>query len=113
MKRIVVILVVLLLVAGGVWALTGGLTRTVEDRLENRLVAAGLSRSLSACMAERMTDRLSVVQLRKLERLGPEEGETAAPMTMAALLERVRRVGDREVLEVTAGSAAVCAFTAT
>lgn len=110
MKRILLVLLGVALVGGAAWVLTGGLTRSVEDRLEDELVLRGLPQPLAACMAGRMAERLSIAQLRKLERLGPEEGEAEGPLTMAGLLERVRRVGDREVLEVTAGSAAVCAF---
>ena len=58
-----------------------------------------------------MAQRLSITQLRKLENLRAEDGEADVPLSIAELLERVRRVGDREVLEVAASSAAVCAFT--
>ena len=58
----------------------------------------------------RMAQRLSVLQLRKLENLRAQEGERAIPLSIAEFLERVRRVDDGEVLEVAASSAAVCAF---
>ena len=65
---------------------------------------------MAGCMAERMAQRLSVIQLRKLENLRAQEGERAIPLSIAEFLERVRRVDDGEVLEVAASSAAVCAF---
>ena len=109
MRKVVIILAVLA-IGIGAWVLWEGAGGSVEERLESELVARGLSEPMAACMAERMADRLSLAQLRKLERLGPEEGETDVPLTMPEFLERVRRVDDPEVIEVTAGSTAVCAF---
>ena len=101
----------LLLAAFGLWATVGGgLQATVEDRLEDEFVARGLPQPMAECMAGRMAQRLSVTQLRKLENLRAEDGEADVPLSIAELLERVRRVGDSEVLEVAASSAAVCAF---
>ncbi|MEC7623232.1 MAG: hypothetical protein VYA25_03500, partial [Pseudomonadota bacterium] len=57
-----------------------------------------------------MAERLSVSQLRKLERLEAEEGEADIPLGVVELLERIRRVDDPEVVEVAASSAAFCAF---
>ena len=111
MKRIAVVFALLLVAGLIVWAtIGGGLQGTVEDRLENRMVAAGLPQPMAECLAGRMAERLSVNQLRKLENLRPEEGEADIPLSVAEFLERVRRVDDPEVLEVTASSAAICAF---
>jgi hypothetical protein len=50
--------------------LTGGcVSKLAEGRVRSALVDAGLSRPTAACMAERMTDRLSISQLRRLEAL--------------------------------------------
>ena len=76
------------------------------------MVAAGLPQPMAECMAGRMADRLSIDQLRKLESLRPEEGEADIPLNIAEFLERVRRVDDPEVLEVSTTSAAICAFGA-
>lgn len=111
MKRLLIVLALLAVVGAVVWAtLGGGLQGTAEDRLEAELTARGLPQPMAACMAERMAERLSVFQLNKLKELAPEEGEADGPLSVAELLERVRRVDDAEVLEVTASSAAVCAF---
>ncbi len=85
--------------------------RVAEDRVETALVEAGLPGETAACMAERMTERLSIDQLRKLERLKAREGEADIPVSLPEYLERVRRVDDPEVIEVTASSAAVCTFS--
>lgn len=108
--RWVVIILSLAAIGIGAWALSGGIGGSVEDRIEDELITRGLPEPMAICMAERMADRLSLSQLRNLERLQAEEGEADLPMTMPAFLERVRRVDDPEVIEVTASSAAICAF---
>ena len=113
MKRVAIILAVLVIAGLILWATVGGgFQGAVEDRLEDEMVAAGLPQPMAECMAGRMADRLSIGQLRKLESLRPEEGEADIPLNIAEFLERVRRVDDPEVLEVSATSAAICAFGA-
>ncbi len=88
-----------------------GCAKLAEDRVHDELVEAGLPDAMAECMAGRLAERLSLGQLRKLERLAPLEGEADVPLTIAEFLERVRRVDDPEVVEVTAAAAAVCAFS--
>ena len=57
-------------------------------------------------MAERMVDRLSLTQLRKLERL-QGLGQTRS---IPAFIAKVRQVDDPEALAVVTSSAAVCAL---
>ncbi|MFC3174502.1 hypothetical protein ACFOD9_09575 [Novosphingobium bradum] len=83
--------------------LSGCVERIAESRVRSALVESGLSAETSACMARRMVDRLTIAQLRKLQALrGPKR-------SLADYVAAVRKVGDREVLEVTASSAALCA----
>ena len=85
------------------FALAGCVQKIAESRVRTALVGAGLSEDISACMARRMVDRLTISQLRKLQALqGPKR-------TVAQYVEMVRRVGDRDVLEVTSSSAVLCA----
>ena len=113
MKRVAIILAVLVIAGLILWATVGGgFQGSVEDRLEDEMVAAGLPQPMAECIEDRMADRLSIGQLRKLESLRPEEGEADIPLNIAEFLERVRRVADPEVLEVSATSAAICAFGA-
>ena len=89
--------------AAATLALSGCVERIAESRVKSALVDAGLSDGVSTCMARRMVDRLTIAQLKKLRALqGPKR---SIPEYIAA----VRRVGDRDVLEVTASSAALCA----
>jgi hypothetical protein len=84
--------------------LTGGcVSKLAEGRVRSALVDAGLPQPTAACMAERMTDRLSISQLRRLEALrGPKR-------SVADYVWTVRRLEDPELLQVTLSSAALCA----
>jgi hypothetical protein len=76
-----------------------------EARLRAGLINAGLSESLAACMAERMVDRLSLAQLRRIGDL-PRAREAAS---VQQFLQRVRSLRDPEILAVSSSSAALCA----
>lgn len=71
--------------------------------VKSAMVEAGLSEPNAACMATRMTDRLSLVQLNKLKKLKGEK------RSLGDYVDAVRKVGDAEALSVTASSAALCA----
>jgi hypothetical protein len=91
------------LVVAALLAATGCVQKIAESRVRSALLDAGLSERNAECMAGRMVDRLSIAQLRKLERL---EGEKRS---LADYVVAVRRVGDTEAIAVTASSAALCA----
>jgi hypothetical protein len=78
-------------------------SKLAYGQVRSALLDAGLSERNSACMAERMTDRLSIGQLQRLKQL---KGTKRSLFDYAAA---VRRVGDSEAIEVTASSAALCA----
>jgi len=85
-----------------------GCATIAESRVENALLGAGLNQRIAGCMAGRMVDRLSISQLRRLEELR-RPSANAREASVPDYLDRVRRVGDAEVLSVTASSAALCA----
>jgi hypothetical protein len=76
-----------------------------EARLRAGLVRAGLPKPLSACMAERMVDRLSLKQLMRIADL-PKASRSES---IDQFLHRVRALGDAEIVGVTTSSAALCA----
>lgn len=88
---------------------SGCVQQIAEGRVRTALVDAGLSQRNAGCMAERMVDRLTIDQLKKLERVKAQPGEAKDPVTLSDYVSRVRRVGDAEVIGVTASSAALCA----
>ena len=77
-----------------------------ESRVEDALLRAGLSPSVSQCMARRLTDRLSIAQLRKLS--AAMEGGAGAPLTMAEIERRVDRIGDPQIVSVAASAGIGC-----
>jgi hypothetical protein len=83
---------------------------TPETRLRNGLVEAGLSKGIATCMAERMVDRLSLLQLRRLSALGSLDDKPLRELSLDQLLRKVRALKDPEILGVTTSSAAICAF---
>lgn len=97
------------LVLAGALALSGCVQTIAESRVRTALVEAGLSQKNADCMAGRMVDRLTIAQLKKLERVKARPGERDKPVTIGEYVERVRRVGDAEVVAVTASSAGLCA----
>ena len=80
----------------------GCVEKIAESRVRSALVEGGVSHEDAACMARRMVDRLSLAQLRRLEALRGEK------RTLGDYLDAVRRIGDAEVVGVTATSAALC-----
>lgn len=78
-------------------------SKLAYGQVKSAIIDAGLSEPNAACMATRMTDRLSLVQLNKLKQLRGEK------QSLADYVAAVRRVGDAEALSVTASSAALCA----
>ena len=102
MKRVLLpVLALALLLAG---------CATPEPRLRTGLQNAGLSKAMSACMAERMVDRLSLLQLRRLASLGSLKDKHVADLTLDQFFRKVRALKDPEILTVSTSSAAVCAL---
>ena len=77
---------------------------TPRSRVEAGLENAGLKPRLARCMADRMTDRLSLGQLRQLG------GLPKAPHahSLDQLLYRLRALGDPEIVRVTSKAAFAC-----
>lgn len=76
-----------------------------EARLRTGLMNAGLSQAMASCMAERMVDRLSLIQLRRIGDL-PRASSSGS---MGEFMHRIRSLGDPQILSVSTRSAALCA----
>ena len=86
-------------------ALLSACSALPEAQVRTGLMRAGLPRPLASCMAGRMVDRLSLIQLRRLGDL--PRANTNEPVDK--FLHHVRALGDPEILGVTTSSAALCA----
>jgi hypothetical protein len=85
---------------------------TPETRVRTALMDAGLSRPISACMADRMVDRLSLIQLNKLSGLKKLRGQDMRKITVEDFLKRTRSLQDPEILGVVSASGLICAIKA-
>jgi hypothetical protein len=73
---------------------------------------AGLSQPIAACMADRMVDRLSLIQLNKLNGLKKLRGQDMRKVTVEQFLRRTRALQDPEILGVATSSGLICAVKA-
>lgn len=83
---------------------------TPETRVRNSLMKAGLSAPMASCMAERMVDRLSLPQLRRLSSLSSLRERDVRAMTIDEFIYRTRALQDPEILQVVTSSGLRCAI---
>lgn len=98
------------LVAVAVLALSA--CATPETRVRTALIDAGLSKPVASCMADRMVDRLSLIQLNKLSGLKKLRGQDVRKLTVEEFLKRTRSLQDPEILGVVTSSGLICAVKA-
>ena len=102
MRRVLVVVALL--------AATGCVQKIAESRVRSALLDAGLSERNASCMAGRMVDRLSLLQLRRIGRLSQLRGSDPRSTSVESFLHRTRALQDPEILAVVMTSAGVCAF---
>lgn len=103
MKRIALVSIIVLALSA---------CATPETRVRTALMDAGLSQPIAACMADRMVDRLSLIQLNKLSGLKKLRGQDMRKITVEEFLRRTRALQDPEILGVTTSSGLICAVKA-
>jgi hypothetical protein len=84
---------------------------TPESRVRAGLIGAGISPSVATCMAQRMVDRLSLQQLRRLQSISTLRDQRIGGLTVAQFLHRARALGDPEIVSVVASAGIRCAIT--
>jgi hypothetical protein len=84
---------------------------TPETRIREALVDAGLSKKVSACMAGRMVDRLSLFQLNRLRGLKKLRDADAGKISVNEFLKRTKSLQDPEILGVVTSSGVICAVS--
>lgn len=102
MKRVVGLAAVLVLSA----------CATPETRVRTALVDAGLPKPIATCMADRMVDRLSLIQLNKLSGLKKLRNKDMQKTSIDEFLKRTRSLQDPEILGVVTSSGLICAVKA-
>lgn len=82
---------------------------TPETRVRKGLMSAGLSAPVSACMADRMVDRLSLGQLNKLNGLGKLRKRRPGDVSLNEFVKQTRSLQDPEIVGVVTSSGVICA----
>ena len=77
-------------------------SKLASGQVRQAMRDAGLSEANAHCMAARMTDRLSLIQLYRLRQLRGKN------RTLTDYVNAVRKQGDREAIQVVASSAFLC-----
>lgn len=98
------------LVAVSVLALSA--CATPETRVRTALMDAGLSKPIASCMADRMVDRLSLIQLNKLSGLKKLRNKDVRKLSVDEFLKRTKSLQDPEILGVVSSSGLICAVNA-
>lgn len=98
------------LVAVSVLALSA--CATPETRVRTALMDAGLSKPIASCMADRMVDRLSLIQLNKLSGLKKLRNKDVRKLSVDEFLKRTKSLQDPEILGVVNSSGLICAVKA-
>jgi hypothetical protein len=83
---------------------------TPETRIRTALIDAGLSKPVAGCMAGRMVDRLSLLQLNKLRGLGKLKDKKASQISIEEFVKRTKALQDPEILGVVSSSGLICAL---
>ena len=110
MRKLLIAIALLVVLAGG--AIFSGLADPlIEWRVRTALVEAGVNERRAECMAGRMVERLTPVQLWMLRQaMAAQPGEPDKGYGLGELVKRLRRVGDGEVIAVITTSAGLCAI---
>ncbi|WP_430447050.1 hypothetical protein [Sphingorhabdus contaminans] len=85
---------------------------TPETRVRTALMDAGLSKPIASCMADRMVDRLSLIQLNKLSGLKKLRNKDVRKLSVDEFLKRTKSLQDPEILGVVSSSGLICAVKA-
>lgn len=98
-----IVTLTLLLVAAG--------CATPQAQLRDGLIGAGLSKRQSACMADRMVDKLSLFQLRRISALRNFKDDKLSEMSLDRFMRNIRSLKDPEIVSVTTRAALGCAIS--
>ncbi len=113
MKKLLILTLFIAAITGAAWFVLrdgGVLEQVTEERVRTALLDSGAPAPLADCMAPQLVDRLSLTQLKKLERLGPAEGESRVPMSPGEAIARMQRVDDDEAVAALVGTGGKCAL---
>ena len=91
-------------------ALSACTTVSPEARVRSKLVEAGIKPPVAGCMAERMVDRLSLAQLKRIGSLGGLAKHDMRGMSVDELAHRLRALRDPEIIAVVLKAGIGCSI---
>lgn len=94
--------------AAGALSLLLAACATPETRVRKALTRVGVSEPIATCMADRMADRLSLLQLDKLNRLGKLKKTNFRQVTFDEFVRLTKGLQDPEILAVVTSSGVIC-----
>jgi hypothetical protein len=94
----------------GLIALAACTTVSPEARVRTKLIEAGVKPRVATCMAERMVDRLSLVQLKRLQSLGSLPKQDAKSLSIDEIVYRLRALKDPEITSVVLRAGIGCSI---
>ncbi|MDJ0976979.1 MAG: hypothetical protein QNI87_00415 [Erythrobacter sp.] len=112
LRGLIILTLAIVLGAGAYFVLRddGVLEQVTAERVEQALLDNRVPEPMAACMGPRLADRLSIGQLRALERAKPQAGESTLPLSTGEAMARLRRIDDREAVEQVVIVAGGCGF---
>ena len=94
----------------GALALSACASISPRERVHDELLRAGIKPRLANCLADRLSDRLSVSELRQLGRAAKLPRKDVGAMTIGELADRLRAVGDPHIVSVVTSAGIGCAI---
>lgn len=91
-------------------ALSSCTTVSPEARVRSRLISAGLKPGVAECMAERMVDKLSLAQLKRLQSLAGLQSHPVDQMSVDELVHRLRALDDPQIVSVVLRAGIGCSI---
>jgi hypothetical protein len=91
-------------------ALSACATLSPRERVHDELLRAGIKPRLANCLADRLSDRLSVSELRQLGRAAKLPRKDVGAMSIGELADRLRAIGDPHIVSVVTSAGIGCAI---
>ena len=89
--------------------LAGCVSKYAEVRIESVLLGYGVSRKEASCMADDLSQKLTIDQLRKLSRLASEAKKGLRNRPLRDLVNLAGQVGDQDMVVKVARATVGCA----
>lgn len=91
-------------------ALSACASLSPRERVHDELLRAGIKPRMANCLADRLSERLSVSELRQLGRAAKLPRKDVGAMSIGELADRLRAIGDPHIVSVVTSAGIGCAI---